>query len=81
MLCLKGLNYTMHRIEGLKDFNKPILLNEGIKRTTGEYILCTDADYIFRSDFSECLLNNIKENTNTGLCNGNLNSESKCSKK
>ena len=27
------------------------------------------------------MINNINEKTNTGLCNGNLNSESKCSKK
>lgn len=59
---LKGLKYTMHRIKGLKEFNKPILLNEGVKRTTGNFILCTDADYIFRDDFSECLLNNIQPN-------------------
>ena len=32
-------------------FNKPLLLNIGIKMSKGEYIMCTDADYLFRSDF------------------------------
>jgi len=32
-------------------FNKPLLLNMGIKAAKGEYIMCTDADYIFKYDF------------------------------
>lgn len=32
-------------------FNKPLLLNVGIKEAKGEYIMCTDADYIFKKDF------------------------------
>lgn len=34
-----------------KSFNKPLLLNTGIKHSLSEWVMCTDADYLFKSDF------------------------------
>ncbi len=34
-----------------KEFNKCKLLNAGIKLSDEKFVMCTDADYIFRSDF------------------------------
>lgn len=39
----------------IDEFNKPLLLNFGIKEASTKYIMCTDADYIFRKDFIRCL--------------------------
>ena len=36
-----------------KVFNKSWLLNEGIKLATSDYVMCTDADYMFKKDFIE----------------------------
>ena len=46
---LKGLN-VLHIHLPLIEFNKPKLLNKGIQLSTTEYIFCSDADYIFKSD-------------------------------
>ena len=32
-------------------FNKPILLNTGIKESNSKYVMCTDGDYLFSKDF------------------------------
>ena len=46
---LRGLR-CQHIHLPLNEFNKPVLLNAGIKLATTEYIFCSDADYIFKSD-------------------------------
>jgi hypothetical protein len=37
----------------LAEFNKPKLLNKGIELSKTEYVFCSDADYIFKSDLIE----------------------------
>ena len=44
-----------------KEFNKPILLNIGLKQVNTEYVMCTDVDYIFSFDFIELLEKNRNE--------------------
>lgn len=56
---LGGLLEKTHAIHvhvpGITIMNKPILLNKGISMATGKYIMCTDADYLFKKDFlREC---------------------------
>lgn len=34
-------------------FNKPVLHNIGIQKSNAEWIMCTDADYLFKQDFIE----------------------------
>tara|TARA_R110002096_G_scaffold60958_1_gene151773 strand:+ start:2952 stop:3671 length:720 start_codon:yes stop_codon:yes gene_type:complete len=46
---LKGLNVE-HVHFPIDEFNKPMLLNEGIRLSNTDYIFCSDADYIFKSD-------------------------------
>lgn len=46
---LKGLK-VKHIHYPLEVFNKPKLLNKGINESTTEYVLCTDCDYLFKSD-------------------------------
>ncbi len=41
------------------EFNKPLLLNHGIIKAKTKYVMCTDADYIFRKDFIKCLEDTI----------------------
>ena len=49
---LRGLP-VKHIFTPQKSFNKPLLLNKGIKSAKSKYILCTDADYLFKKDFLE----------------------------
>ncbi len=49
---LKGLP-VKHIYTPQHNFNKPLLLNIGIHSAKSKYILCTDADYLFKSDFLE----------------------------
>lgn len=44
-----------------KEFNKPLLLNTGIQAAKSEWIMCTDADYIFKKDFLETCKKHRKE--------------------
>ena len=53
---LKGFRVE-HIHYPLEEFNKPKLLNEGIRLANTEYIFCSDADYIFKSD----LINKCKD--------------------
>lgn len=47
---LSGFN-VKHIHYPLYSFNKPKLLNKGIQLAKSEYIMCTDADYLFEKDF------------------------------
>ena len=58
--CVSDFNELAHLLTNLDvrhvhipqhSFNKPFLLNEGIKRAKSKYVMCTDADYLFKSDF------------------------------
>lgn len=55
-------NELSHLLKGLPvkhihfpqySFNKPLLLNRGIQEAKSKYIMCTDADYLFKKDFLE----------------------------
>ena len=48
-LLLRGLR-VKHLHYPLEEFNKPKLLNYGINNSVTEYIFCSDADYLFKSD-------------------------------
>lgn len=45
----------------MNEFNKPKLLNKGIQLSKATYILCTDADYLFKYDFIETCEKNVNE--------------------
>lgn len=47
---LKPLDKVKHIRLKLDTFNKPKLLNHGLRLGTSEYVLFTDADYIFKND-------------------------------
>ncbi len=47
---LKGLD-VRHIHYPQYSFNKPLLLNYGIEKSKSKYVLCTDADYLFKKDF------------------------------
>ena len=49
---LKGLDVN-HVHFPIEEFNKPMLLNEGVRLSSTEYIFCSDADYIFKDDLIE----------------------------
>lgn len=46
---LKGLKVIHYKFP-LDQFNKPKMLNEGIKLSKTKFIFCSDGDYIFRND-------------------------------
>ncbi len=55
--ALNGLIKDLPKVEHvpmqLDVFNKPKLLNRGIKMSKADYIFCTDCDYIFSKDLLE----------------------------
>ena len=53
---LKGYD-VLHYHLPLSEFNKPKLLNKGVELAKTEYIFCSDADYIFKSDLIEVCAN------------------------
>lgn len=52
---IKGFDFVTHIRRPNKEFNKPRLLNEGIKASNSDFIMCTDADYLFSHDFFSTL--------------------------
>lgn len=55
-------NLCKHIHYPIDDLNLPILHNHGILESKCEYILRTDADYLFRKDFIETIKGRIGEN-------------------
>lgn len=52
---VKKLPNVTHIWFPLKSFNKPKLLNEGIRQSKKEWVMCSDCDYIFKYDlFAVC---------------------------
>jgi len=52
MLAFLLTGYEVKHIRfTLREFNKPKLLNKGIKEASSKWIMCTDADYLFAKDF------------------------------
>jgi len=47
----KNYNFGQYLHLRSQEFNKPKLLNYGIGQATTDYIMCTDVDYIFSSDY------------------------------
>lgn len=44
------LAYVDHVRYPISTFNKPKLLNEGVRRANTKWVFCTDADYVFSKD-------------------------------
>lgn len=55
-LNVKHIHYPLY------DFNKPKLLNKGIQEANSKYIMATDCDYIFKSDFMKVCSEQRNEN-------------------
>jgi len=54
---VRHIHYPLH------SFNKPKLLNYGIKEANSKYIMCTDGDYLFKEDFLYICSVHRRENT------------------
>ena len=57
---LVGLDVN-HVFAPNNEFNKPKLLNTGMKLSKADYFICTDADYLFRADLIETIKRNVEQ--------------------